>query len=91
MHGKTKNSSWEASENMVCDLWQCNFSSLFNLFSWIELCGRLFSHHVKFYSFVFMHKIFTRVCVVVAAVVVVVVAVAGAVVVKEVGKCKVQK
>ena len=72
----------------------------------MELCGRLFSHHIKLYSFMFIHKISTRVVgvngkhprikylVVVAAVVVAVVAgaVAVAVVAIEVGKCiKLQK
>ena len=28
---------------------------------WIMLCGRLFSHFVKFSSFMFLHKISTRV------------------------------
>ena len=58
---------------MGCDLRRCNFSTLFGLLSWFGytsaggyfvLCvlfSGQFSHHVKFYSFMFLHKIFTRV------------------------------
>ena len=37
---------------MGCDFRECNLSTLF---------GGLFSHHVKFYSFMFMRKISTQV------------------------------
>ena len=49
---------WEPSENMGCDLRQCNFSTLFSLLSlfgytlyWIVF------PHCQFYSFMFMQKI----------------------------------
>lgn len=54
-----------AAENMGCDLGQCNFSTVFSLFntpiSLDILWGGLFSYHVKFYSFMIMHKLSTKV------------------------------
>ena len=50
----SRHSVWEASENMSCDLMRCSFSTIF-------FCNRSFPHRVKFYSFMFMHKISTRV------------------------------
>ena len=55
---------WEASENMDCDLRGGNFCTLFSLFccfGYFIHCSGSFSHHVKFYSFIFIHKISTRV------------------------------
>ena len=53
---------WEPSENMGCDLRQCNFSSLFSLFSTFgyTLYCIVFPPR-QFYSFMFMQKISIRV------------------------------
>ena len=57
----TCHSIWEASENMGCDLRQCNFSTLFSLLSWFghTLEWVIVFHHVKFCSSIFMFKIST--------------------------------
>ena len=50
---------WEASENMDCDLKLCYISTLLVCSADLDiLCGRSFSHHVKFYRFMFMHRRF---------------------------------
>ena len=60
----SRHSDWEASENVG---WYFRRNAIFPVFLvsfqliWIVLCGGLFSHHVKFYSFMFMPKISTRV------------------------------
>ena len=63
--GKTSgscHSNWKASENTRCDLRRCNFPILFSLFSHLDIvCSWLFSHSVKFSSFILKHKISTRV------------------------------
>ena len=53
---------WEPSENVGCDLRQCNFSSLFSLFSTFgyTLYCIVFPPR-QFYSFMFMQKISIRV------------------------------
>ena len=53
---------WKASENVGCD----RRDETFLLFSVCSadldiLCGGLLTHQVKFYSFMFMQKIFTNV------------------------------
>ena len=55
-------SVWEASENMGSDLGRINFSALFSqLFSWCWYTLWWFVLLlVKFYSFMFMHKISTQ-------------------------------
>ena len=47
---------------MGCDLRGCNFSSLIGYLADFDIhyCGS-FSHHIKFYSLMFVHKISTRV------------------------------
>lgn len=55
-----------ASENMGCDFMGGNFCTLFSLFCWFGYfihvhCSGSLSHNVKFYSFMFMLKISTRV------------------------------
>ena len=55
-------SFWGTSENMGCDLRGGNFCTLFSMFrcfGYFIHCSGTFSHHVKFYSFIFMHKIST--------------------------------
>ena len=57
-------SFWRTSESMGCDLRGGNFRTLFSLFccfGYFIHCGGSFSQHVKFYSFIFMHKISSRV------------------------------
>ena len=47
-----------ASQNMGCDLRRCNFSTLFSIFSKLDIiCSGLFSQDIRFYSFMLVHKI----------------------------------
>ena len=47
---------------MGCDLRGCNLFTLLVFSADLNIhCSRLFSHHFKFYSFVFMHRISTQV------------------------------
>ena len=58
-------SVWEALENMGCNLKRSIFLLILVCSADLDvLCSGLLSHHIKYFSFMFMHKISTRmVCV----------------------------
>ena len=58
-------SVWEALENMGCNLKRSIFLLILVCSANLDiLCSGLLSHHVKYFSFMFMHKISTQeVCV----------------------------
>ena len=66
---RSRNSVWGSSENMGCDLCFFFLFATFLLFLsvqliWIYTVAGRSSHHGKFYSFMFLHKISPRaVCV----------------------------
>ena len=58
----SRHSVWEASENMGCDLRRASFPLLLVCLIDLDLfCSGSYSHVVKFYRFMVVHKISTRV------------------------------
>ena len=58
----SRHSLWEISENMGLDFRRWNISSFLVFLAYLDvLCNWSFSHYLKFYSFIFIHKISTPV------------------------------